>query len=492
MCDLESEPTDPTTSGNSEFRPQERAKTNLASCPYCGRHRNFIANEWVCLDCDLETTLSRDIFANRPNRCPDCGDVIEWDKNEGLCLCCGRRWRLEGGKLIPCNPDNPDKPNPPSQPDEPPTETDLETTNGETTSTTLPSEPSKPNQLSLTPMTNSQPDGTIVLHWDGKTETVTPSDLCGWRPIDEIPDLTLPEPKPLPSVIVLDIETTGLNPETDRVLAVGIAVWRDGQVKTQILKEPNETNLLQRTFELISKLAYQNPDAVLTGYNLLDFDLPFLIRRAEKLGVDCPFWVEADANGKPFVRTVAATNGTLKGEPLQFPDIRTDLGLTLVDTLHLVCRWDYTAKELRHYDLKSVAEHFGVNEPNRPILSPDQIVEAYRNDPKIFDRYLTADVLECFHVFIKLFPPYWHIAQMTRLPVSDVCVKSTAWVWEQILERHYGKSAMADDKRDYIGGLVVAREGLFSPCFKIDVASLYPTIMLSYRIHSRKDTDQSP
>lgn len=81
---------------------------------------------------------------------------------------------------------------------------------------------------------------------------------------------------------------------------------------------------------------------------------------------------------------------------------------------------------------------------------------------------------------------------MTRLPVSDVCVKSTAWVWEQILERHYGKSAMADDKRDYIGGLVVAREGLFSPCCKIDVASLYPTIMLSYRIHSRKDTDQSP
>lgn len=58
------------------------------------------------------------------------------------------------------------------------------------------------------------------------------------------------------------------------------------------------------------------------------------------------------------------------------------------------------------------------------------------------------------------------------------------------MEREYKKVPEPDDKRKYEGGLVVARKGLFYPCFKIDVASLYPTIMLSYRIHSCKDVEQ--
>jgi len=189
---------------------------------------------------------------------------------------------------------------------------------------------------------------------------------------------------------------------------------------------------------------------------------------------------------------VAATNGTLKGEPLQFPDIRTDLGLTLVDTLHLVCRWDYTAKELRNYDLKSVAKHFGVDEPNRPVLTHEQILVSCHNNSETFDAYLTADLTECLRVFLWLIPPYHAISQMTGLPLGDICIKSTAWVWNKILERHYGRdyNPKPDRKRKYVGGLVVARKGLFYPCCKIDIASLYPTIMLAYRIHSRKDEDQ--
>jgi DNA polymerase elongation subunit (family B) len=68
--------------------------------------------------------------------------------------------------------------------------------------------------------------------------------------------------------------------------------------------------------------------------------------------------------------------------------------------------------------------------------------------------------------------------------------RSTAWIWQQILQRYYSEIPQAEEKRDYEGGLVVSRRGLWSPCFKIDIASLYPTIMLAYSIHSRKDTEQ--
>jgi hypothetical protein len=40
-------------------------------------------------------------------------------------------------------------------------------------------------------------------------------------------------------------------------------------------------------------------------------------------------------------------------------------------------------------------------------------------------------------------------------------------------------------------GWSLARRGSYGlPALKVDIASLYPTIMLAYRIHSRKDPDQ--
>jgi DNA polymerase elongation subunit (family B) len=156
----------------------------------------------------------------------------------------------------------------------------------------------------------------------------------------------------------------------------------------------------------------------------------------------------------------------------------------------LVCRWDYTAKALRNYDLKSVAAYFNVNQPDRPILSPDQILNSFQHDPKTFEAYLMADLRETYALFETHIKPYAGVAALTKLPLDQVATRSTAWVWQQILERYYTQIPQPDEKRKYEGGLVVSRKGLWSPCLKVDIASLYPTIMLAYRIHSRKDTDQ--
>jgi DNA polymerase I len=156
----------------------------------------------------------------------------------------------------------------------------------------------------------------------------------------------------------------------------------------------------------------------------------------------------------------------------------------------VVCRWDYTAKQLRHYDLKSVAAHFGVHQPDRPVLSPAQIQHAFTHDPETFEAYLLADLRETYALFAKLIPPYAGIAAVTGLPLDHVVTRSTAWIWEHILERYYTPIPQPDEKRTYEGGLVVSRKGLWFPCLKLDIASLYPTIMLAYRIHSEKDPAQ--
>jgi hypothetical protein len=63
--------------------------------------------------------------------------------------------------------------------------------------------------------------------------------------------------------------------------------------------------------------------------------LPYLIERARKRKVDCPFPLLKDENGEIKRWKVAATEGTLRGDPLDYPAIVTDLPIKVVDTLHL-------------------------------------------------------------------------------------------------------------------------------------------------------------
>jgi DNA polymerase elongation subunit (family B) len=342
-------------------------------------------------------------------------------------------------------------------------------------------------------MTARQPDGSIVLEWGDKTEVVAPDDLKCWQDIDAIPEISLPaiENIPIPPTIVLDLETVGLDPRKGRILAAGLALFIEGkEVEAKIIRSDDEADSIAQVFDYLRETCDGLGEIILTGYNLAEFDLPFLIHRARKLKVDCPFRFAKDDNGEIKRWLVAATEGTLRGDPLDYPAIVTDLPIRIVDTLHLVARWDYVAKALRHYDLKSVAVHFGVNPPNRPILTPSEIRHAYQHDWATFKAYLLADLRETFALFSKLVTPYIAVAALTKLPIDQVVTRSTAWIWQQILHRHYGYIPDADEKQKYKGGLVVSRKGLWSPCMKVDIASLYPTIMLAYRIHSRKDTDQ--
>ncbi len=345
-------------------------------------------------------------------------------------------------------------------------------------------------------MTRRQPDGTVVFDFDGKKETVAAGELDCWKPIDEIDEISLPSIEGLdfPQTIVLDIETTSLDAESGEVIAVGLLFGHgNGSVMVQIKDGSNEKSLLQGLFDVLKhyKSIVGGKEIILTGYNIFNFDLPFLIQRAEKLNIPCPFrFLRDKETGEIVYLRVAATEGTLKGEPISYPAIISDLPFILIDTQHLVCKWDYVAKVLPHYDLKSVADELGVAVKGRPILSHEEIQKAHKENKELLREYLKADLKETYEIFKKLIPPYLVISKLTNLPLHKVVTKGTAWMWEQILKQHYNYEPPAEEKVKYEGGLTASREGLWYPSLKLDVASLYPTIMLAYRIHSRKDTEQ--
>ena len=333
------------------------------------------------------------------------------------------------------------------------------------------------------------------------------------QPIDDIPDITLP-----PSYmafadltfgnlypIVVDIET---HPESGEILAVGVLEGDENNIT--IIKEANERDTLKKFVAKLTEAVKRGGRKwrVLVGYNIFDFDIPRIVERCKANGVIPPFEFMLDEAGNPIFVKVAETEGLVKRESLQVPIINENrsvllFNLDFVDVFILVLRLDFAQRRLLSYNLKEVAKQLGVNVDDRPHLSPSQIVECFHNDPETFDAYLRADLIETFRLFNLLAPPYTYLADFINRVIAsqqsgkrkwwlkDVIINSKAKIVETLLEAHYKDFLPApDEKVDYKGGLVFHRAGVYRHAAKVDVNSLYPSIMLAYRIHSRKDVDK--
>jgi hypothetical protein len=146
--------------------------------------------------------------------CPTCGERLEPDPESGLaaCLGCGRLFKVETPPVSP-NGDGSDDDTQPETPDE-------NGHGGGQSGFNPPEAPAFPLanriysykfklQESPTRMSERLTDGSVKLAWQGKTETVKPDDLVGWQPIEDIPEVDLPD---IESVEIPPVVADGLQP----------------------------------------------------------------------------------------------------------------------------------------------------------------------------------------------------------------------------------------------------------------------------------------
>jgi len=80
--------------------------------------------------------------------------------------------------------------------------------------------------------------------------------------------------------VILDIETTGLDPFTDRIVAIGVK--RGGDVR--IFTDEEESKILRDFYDYILDEKDPLRTQVLVGYNIQNFDIPFITARTLKWG----------------------------------------------------------------------------------------------------------------------------------------------------------------------------------------------------------------
>jgi DNA polymerase I len=286
-----------------------------------------------------------------------------------------------------------------------------------------------------------------------------------------------------------DLETTGLDPERDRIFMVAV---RYATGATEVLEAEGEGDFAEAALirRLVEKIKAADPD-VIENHNLHGFDLPFLNRRAQILGVP----LDLGRFGSPGLRQRAARRGTVSDTDAARRIRFVAPGRELIDTLDAVLRYDFSARELPGHGLKAVARHLGIAGPNRELIPGDQVYTVYRSDPDRVRRYATSDVEEVAALSLMLGGAAFALAQMTPRRYERLADAGAATgVIDPLLVRAYLRAGMAlpahgaGDGTEHSGAaLHLFATGVARRVVKADVASLYPSLMRAYRIGPERD-----
>jgi DNA polymerase I len=288
----------------------------------------------------------------------------------------------------------------------------------------------------------------------------------------------------------LDLETTGLDPARDRVFLVAV---RDPDGRVELLEaagrdDAGEAALIR---ELQARVRAHDPD-VIENHNLHGFDLPFLARRAEALGVPLALGRAPGLRRRPAARGAKLVRGD--ADPLRRARY-TVPGRELIDTLDAVRRHDFATRELPGHGLKAVARHLGLAGPEREQIPGARVWEVYGSDPARVRRYAAADVEEAAGVARLLGGAAFALARMAPRRYERLADAGPATgVIDPLLVRAYLRAGAAlpahqpgDDTPHSGAALHLFAAGVAQRIVKADVASLYPSLMRQYRIGPARD-----
>jgi len=279
----------------------------------------------------------------------------------------------------------------------------------------------------------------------------------------------------------VDIETAGLDPEnpSDRILLV--AVGDNRGLQTTI--EGPEPEILRNFVALVRE---RDPD-IIEGHNIHGFDLPYIAARCRLHGV-------SPALGRDGLELEAGIRRSFSVGGITRPIVPWHIpGRHVIDTFLAVQRFDWARGTLKSYGLKEVARELGIAAEDRIELPRARMAELYRTDRSRVVTYALQDIAETARLADLVTATEFYQTQMVPDSYASSALSGTGEKINAIFIRAYLHAGRAIPRprppRPYEGGYTsVARTGVIHRIVKADFESLYPSIMLAYKVKPQMDT----
>lgn len=191
---------------------------------------------------------------------------------------------------------------------------------------------------------------------------------------------------------VFDLETTGLDPEVDRIFLIGCYSNKGFEQVFECDTVGDNADDLERlgiakffkAIELISP-------ALIAGYNSSNFDWPFFFTRCNKLGVDIT----------KLAKTLSAKNEINKkpqiikyGNEVEEYEQVSMFGFSIIDIIHSARRAQAIDSGMKFTNLKYVCKYNKIAKPNRVYIKGNKIFSYWNSNKKYYFDNKTGAYLE--------------------------------------------------------------------------------------------------
>jgi len=293
------------------------------------------------------------------------------------------------------------------------------------------------------------------------------------------------------SVLSFDIETTGLTHDKDsKVLLISNTFRRKGKIERKLFALDEYPNCGIMILEWCKWVVFNVDPSVIVGHNLYGFDLPYL-EHVLKLHSGNRLALGRDSSALRFARYPSQ----FRKDGSQAYDYTNAYiyGREIVDTFFLSMKYDTAARrEYPSYGLKAIIEHEGLERKGRQHYDASKIRDHW-HDPaeraKI-KAYAIDDADDALKLYDLMIPSLFYYTQSIPRSFQSIINTATGSQINSLMVRSYlqnGHSiAAASEKEDYEGAISFGVPGIHKNVFKIDVASLYPSIILSKKIYNRQ------
>lgn len=266
----------------------------------------------------------------------------------------------------------------------------------------------------------------------------------------------------------------------DRILSIALM---DNRGHSEVLfgSEMEEREMIEALGDRILSL---DPD-VLEGHNFFNFDLEYIVSRARMHGLKLRWGRD---RSDPRIRR---SRFTVAERIIDYTRMEI-FGRHIVDTLFLLQYYDVTARELESYNLKSAALHFGISDEERTYVDRGKIQWTYENDPDALKRYNLDDVRETLGLSELLGYPFFLQARIFPYAYQNIFIRGNATKINALFLREYLRRRISiprpTRKGVFEGGYTnIFHEGVVRNVVHCDVASLYPSIILSFNLNPAQD-----
>lgn len=293
------------------------------------------------------------------------------------------------------------------------------------------------------------------------------------------------------SLLSFDIEATSLDKsDPDAKVVLVSMTYRDktGKISKFLFDSFDYIHPSTMGKAINEKIEELNPDVIL-GHNILSYDLPYLDKNLSGLK-----W---GRNGSKILFDEKPSKIRKDGSQQYEFHNATIHGREIVDTFFLSLKYDI-GREFPSYGLKAIEKHLGLVKEDRSWNFQEwpvkKLVEAKVKGNNViwqqFREYCQDDSDSPIKMFDLMIPSFFYLAQSVPKTLQQMINEASGSQLDSLMIRSYLQDGYSlprsSRKEEFEGAISMGVPGIYKNVKKVDVASLYPSIMLAYDIYDNK------